>query len=71
MHQAKTHFSKLLEDVGRGEEILIAKSGKPCARLVPLDPPATSVPLGFLQGEVPDSFFEPLPDDELSLWEGV
>lgn len=35
VHDAKTHFSKLLERVGRGEEIVIAKAGKPVARLIP------------------------------------
>jgi prevent-host-death family protein len=37
VHEAKTQFSKLLERVARGEEILIAKAGKPVARLVPLE----------------------------------
>jgi prevent-host-death family protein len=37
MHEAKTHFSRLVERVEAGEEILIARAGRPVARLVPLD----------------------------------
>jgi prevent-host-death family protein len=37
VHEAKTHFSKLLERVLRGEEVVIAKAGKPVARLMPLE----------------------------------
>lgn len=70
MHQAKTHLSRLVEEVHQGEEIVIAKAGKPFARLVPLEP-VTVVPMGFLKGSVPDSFFDSLPDEELSLWEGA
>lgn len=68
IHQAKTHLSSLLEEVRGGAEIIIAKAGKPYARLLPLETPAT-VPLGFLEGTVPDSFFEPLPEEELTAWE--
>lgn len=66
IHEAKTHLSRLLERVNAGEEIIIAKSGKPYARLVPLEPRVRE--LGFVEGTVPDSFFEPLPDDELDTW---
>jgi prevent-host-death family protein len=38
VHEAKTHLSRLLEDVARGEEIIIAKAGKPYARLVAAEP---------------------------------
>ena len=37
MHETKTHFSKLVAKVEAGEEIVIARGGRPCARLVPLD----------------------------------
>lgn len=69
IHEAKTHLSRLLEEVRGGAEIVIAKSGKPWARLMPLENLET-VPTGFLRGTVPDSFFDPLPEDELSAWEG-
>lgn len=67
IHEAKTHLSRLLERVKAGEEIIIAKSGEPYARLVPLEPEARE--LGFVKGSVPNAFFRPLPDDELDPWE--
>jgi prevent-host-death family protein len=68
VHEAKTHLSRLLERVRRGEEVIIAKNGRPCARLCPLEKPPPRRP-GLLAGEVGDAFFEPLPDDELEAWE--
>ena len=41
VHEAKTHFSKLLAQVSAGEEIIIAKAGKPVARLAPIEVKAT------------------------------
>jgi len=69
VHDAKTHFSKLLERAHAGEEIVLAKAGKPYAKLVPL---ATEKPRrqpGRLKGSITDAFFEPLPPEELRLWE--
>lgn len=66
IHEAKTHLSQLLECVNAGEEIIIAKSGKPVARLVPLE--RRERKLGFVAGTVPEAFFEPLPDDVLESW---
>lgn len=71
IHEAKTHLSRLLEEAMAGEDIVIAKSGKPKVRLVPVeDPPKRE--LGFMEGwDVPDeAFFEPLPEEELAAWEG-
>lgn len=70
VHEAKTHLSRLLELAHNGEIIVIAKNGKPYARLVPIEA-APKRELGFLKGafEVEDTFFEPLPDEELRLWE--
>ena len=69
VHTAKTHLSRLLERAHAGEEITIAKAGKPYARLVPLEP-AKERPLGFVHASLPDdAFFEPLPEDELAAWE--
>ncbi len=68
IHEAKTHFSKLLARVHTGEEIIIAKAGKPYAKLVPLSPVTKRTP-GGIQGAVTDSFFEPLPEEELQAWE--
>ena len=70
VQDAKTRLSELLVRVEKGEQITIARAGRPVARLGAIaDPPPRE--LGFLTlGEIPDSFFEPLPDDELALWEG-
>jgi antitoxin (DNA-binding transcriptional repressor) of toxin-antitoxin stability system len=48
--------------------VVIARDGKPVVRLVPVAAPAPRE-VGFVTGSVPDSFFEPLPDDELTAWE--
>jgi prevent-host-death family protein len=59
VHEAKTHFSQLLDRAAHGETIIIAKAGKPVARLVPLEVvPAGQRRLGFLAGrfKVPDDF---------------
>ena len=65
VHVAKTNFSKLLVRVANGEEIVIAKAGRPLARLVPLARRTTPRPLGLLAGQVTvgADFDEPLPDD--------
>jgi len=72
IHEAKTHLSRLLEQVAEGEEIVIAKAGKPIARLVPLEAAPKKRRLGLLKGKlnVPDDFDAPLTDDELALFEG-
>jgi prevent-host-death family protein len=70
VHEAKTHFSKLLEQAHQGQEIIVAKAGKPYARLVPLAPAQPERRPGRLGGRVDDAFFEPLPDEDLDAWEG-
>ena len=52
IHQAKTHLSRLLEDVASGNEILIAKGGRPMARLVPLGRDDTPRRAGLLKGKM-------------------
>jgi prevent-host-death family protein len=71
VHEAKTHLSRLLEQVHAGEEVILAKAGKPYARLVPLAAePAPRRP-GRLRGRIDTTrFFDPLPADELDAWEG-
>ena len=68
IHEAKTNLSKLLDRMLVGEEIVIAKAGKPIARLVPVQERLPRVP-GIARGRVTEAFFEPLPDAELEAWE--
>jgi prevent-host-death family protein len=72
IHAAKTHLSRLVEEAAAGEEIIIAKAGKPLARLVPLAAPRPKRRLGILAGRmtVPEDFDAPLPDDILDAFEG-
>ena len=73
IHKAKTELSKLLKLVEAGEEVIIARGDKPIARLSPMEPPKKkSRGEGAWAGKftLPDSFFDPLPDDELDAWEG-
>jgi len=67
VHEAKTHFSKLLERAHAGEEIVLAKAGKPYARLVPLENAQPRVS-GIAEGRLDETFFDPLPESELSSW---
>lgn len=72
IHEAKTHLSRLLEQVAGGEEVVIARAGKAIARLVPLEAKPKKRQLGLLKGKlkVPDDFDAPMTDEELSLFEG-
>jgi prevent-host-death family protein len=65
IHEAKTHLSKLLERVALGEEVIIAKAGKPVAKLVPMNHKPKKRVLGSAKGEfvVPDDFTDPLPKE--------
>ncbi|NOY92201.1 MAG: type II toxin-antitoxin system Phd/YefM family antitoxin [Deltaproteobacteria bacterium] len=71
IHEAKTHLSRLLARVQAGEEIVIAKAGRPIARLVPMGVARDRRTLGRDRGlfEVPDNFDAPLPDDLLTAFE--
>jgi prevent-host-death family protein len=51
IHEAKTHLSRLIEQAAQGHEVVIAKAGKPIVRIVPIDPPSTVRPLGFMVGQ--------------------
>ena len=69
VHDAKTHFSKLLEQAHAGQEIILAKAGKPYARMMPLASAAPKRLRGRVKTIVDDAFFDPLPDAELDAWE--
>jgi prevent-host-death family protein len=68
LHAAKTHLSRLVEAAAAGEEVIIAKAGKPMARLVALEKPAFGRALGALKGRIhaSDDFDDPLPPDLLN-----
>jgi prevent-host-death family protein len=73
MHQAKTELSKLVARVEAGEEVILARRDKPVAKIVPIEPMAAKTRgAGAWKGRftVPDSFFDPLPEEELRAWEG-
>jgi prevent-host-death family protein len=70
VHDAKTQFSKLLERADAGQEIILAKAGKPYARMMPLAPAAPKRQRGRVKGIIDDAFFEPLPEAELKAWAG-
>jgi antitoxin (DNA-binding transcriptional repressor) of toxin-antitoxin stability system len=72
--EAKTNLSELLRRAQLGEEVQITsgRERKPVARLVAIDPAPESRRVGFMEGlgDVGPEFFDPLPDDELRLWNG-
>lgn len=69
LYDAKTQLSRLIDRATAGEDILIARAGKPLVRLVPVDDMRPRQP-GLLKGlVVPDAVFDPLPEDEQALWE--
>jgi prevent-host-death family protein len=72
VHEAKTNLSKLLARVEAGEDVVIARGKVPVARLVPYEQVKPQRLLGRFKGkfELTDAFFEPLPDDELAMWNG-
>jgi prevent-host-death family protein len=72
IHEAKTHLSRIVEDVAAGSEVIIAKAGKPMARLVPLESAPKAKNLGLLKGRIriPNDFNAPLPPDVLAAFEG-
>lgn len=67
IHEAKTQLSRLLSLVEGGEEVVIARNGKPIARLEPYSAPTRR--FGFLDVTTPPDFFEPMTEEELAEWE--
>jgi prevent-host-death family protein len=72
IHEAKTNLSRLIAEVERGGEVVISRRDKPVARLVPVGPAKKERKPGRMAGliSIGPEFFEPLPEDELRLWEG-
>jgi prevent-host-death family protein len=71
IHEAKTHLSRIVEEVAAGAEFVIAKAGKPMARLSPVSAPPKAKKLGQLKGKihVPDDFNAPLDEELLAQFE--
>ncbi len=71
VHEAKTQFSRLIDAAHAGETIVVAKGGKPWARLVPLEPPRGRRAPGVLKGRVNlpplEVLLESLPEEELAV----
>jgi len=71
IHEAKTHFSKLIDAVVHGDEIIIAMAGKPVAKLIPISKKPKRR-IGVLKGQIKISkdFYEPFPEDIIAVFEG-
>ncbi len=71
IRQTKTHLSRILKLLDADEEIVIARYGKPVARLIPYENSGTNQKSGSLQGVIrfDESFFDDLPENELSAWD--
>jgi prevent-host-death family protein len=74
IHEAKTHFSRLVDEVAGGETIIIAKAGKPVAQLTPLsaEPQRPKSLIGFMRGQIlmPDDFDRMGDDEIVAMFEG-
>ena len=72
IYEAKTHFSKYIEQVESGQEVIIARGGKQVARLTSIEPTKNPVRFGVLKGKVQVSadFDDALPDEVLAGFEG-
>jgi prevent-host-death family protein len=72
IHTAKTHLSRLVNEVAAGEEIVIAKAGKPVARLLPFEHRRQPREPGLMKGQIwiADDFEDPLPEEIMAAFRG-
>jgi prevent-host-death family protein len=72
IHDAKTHLSRIVDEVAAGAEVIIAKAGKPMARLSPIATPVKPKKLGLLKGKIkiPADFDAPMDEEVLVQFEG-
>jgi prevent-host-death family protein len=72
IHTAKTHLSRLVAEVAAGEEIIIAKAGKPVARLLPFEPRREPRKPGLMKGKIwiSEGFDDPLPEEIMTAFRG-
>ncbi len=71
IQDAKTQLSRLIDAALTGEEIIIARAGKPCVRLVPMVDAARSPGAAKGKAQLTEAFFDPLPEDALRAWNGL
>ena len=73
VHQAAERLEQLVTMAEAGDEIIISRDGKAIALLAGYVKPTGARRFGAMRGRfvIDDSFFEPLPDDELAAWEGL
>lgn len=71
IYDAKTNLSRLVDEATSGEDVVIARAGRPMVRLVPVTRKEPRKPgmLKHLKIDLPDAFFDPLSEEELKLWE--
>ena len=72
IHAAKTHLSRLVNEAAAGEEIVIARAGKPVARLLPFEPRRQPRQSGLLKGKIwiAEDFDDPLPEEIMAAFRG-
>jgi len=72
VHAAKTHLSRLIEEAAAGEEVVIARAGKPVARLLPFEPRTEPRRPDLLKGKIwiADDFDDPLPEEIMAAFRG-
>jgi prevent-host-death family protein len=72
IHEAKTHLSRIVEEVAAGAEVFIAKAGKPMVKMSPITAGKPAIRFGVLKGKirVPEDFDAPLPADVLASFAG-
>jgi antitoxin (DNA-binding transcriptional repressor) of toxin-antitoxin stability system len=74
IHEAKTHLSRYLEDLAKGEVIILCKRNVPVAEIRGISSRDTRArrPTGLARGEfeIPEAFFDPLPEDMLAAFDG-
>ncbi|NOY90411.1 MAG: hypothetical protein GXP55_04305 [Deltaproteobacteria bacterium] len=72
IHLAKAQLSRLIARACQGEDVVIARGKVPMVRLVPVERPEAERRFGAMKGKVrvDESFFEPLPEEQLDAWEG-
>jgi len=70
VQEARAQLSRLVDAAMMGDEVIIAKVGKPCVRLVPVELPPRQPGSAKGKAALTPAFFEPLPEDELKAWDG-